>query len=279
MPIDESLVGRTSEPVIRSWTSKDALLYAVAVGAGQADPQQELAFTTENSHGQRQRVLPTFACVAFGGGSVFPDDIDFRALLHAEQSFSLTGELATNGEVQSTSKIVSVYDKGSAAVLSTESTSVDSEGRVVATTTSSVFLRGYGGFGGSRGPAPTWERPAGKPDFIVTYQTRPEQALLYRLTGDRNPLHSDPAFAAQAGFPRPILHGMCTYGFTGRALLHTVANSEPGRLRHMSGRFSKPIFPGDSVTVSIWQDGSEVRFVAADALGNAVIDHGTAVLS
>jgi acyl dehydratase len=115
--------------------------------------------------------------------------------------------------------------------------------------------------------------PTGPADLEVTYQTRPEQALLYRLTGDRNPLHSDPVFAARGGFERPILHGMCTYGFTGRALLHAVCGSDPARFRTMEGRFTRPVLPGDALTVSIWVDGTTAYFRTI-CNGAVVIDRG-----
>jgi acyl dehydratase len=131
----------------------------------------------------------------------------------------------------------------------------------LATIRGSVFIRGEGGFGGDRGPSGAdWEMPTRPPDTTVNYRTRPEQALLYRLTGDRNPLHSDPKFAAKGGLQRPILHGMCTYGFTGRALLHAVCGSDPARFRAMEGRFTRPVMPGDELTISIWVDGNTAYF-------------------
>ncbi|PZG15617.1 MaoC family dehydratase [Nonomuraea aridisoli] len=278
MPIDASLVGRTSEPITRTWTSADALLYALAVGAGQEDPLTELQFTTENTEGLPQQVLPTFCNVAMGGGVALPGDLDLTKMLHAEQAFELMDTIPPDGEAEATGEIVGVYDKGSGALVVSESVARDSAGGPLAKIRTSLFFRGYGGFGGERGTGVTWERPTGAPDHVVTYATRPDQALLYRLTGDRNPLHSDPSFSGRGGFPRPILHGMCTYGFTGRALLHAVAGSDPKRFRAMSGRFTKPIFPGQTLTVSIWTDGSDVRFQTTDDTGAVVIDHGTAVI-
>ncbi|WP_233364875.1 MULTISPECIES: MaoC family dehydratase [Rhodococcus] len=279
MPIDSSLVGRTGKPVWKSWTSKDALLYALGVGAGQPDPLDELEFTTENSEGIKQMVLPTFANVALSGDdSLLPDDVDFTKVLHASQALSLTGPLPTDGRVETTGTITGVYDKGSGALIMTETVARDSVGQIVGTLESGLFLRGYGGFGGERGPSTAWELPTGKPDHVVTYTTRPDQALLYRLSGDRNPLHSDPAFSARGGFNIPILHGMCTYGYAGRALLHVVADSDPKRFTGMSGRFTKSVLPGQSITTSIWNDGKGVRFRTVDDLGDVVIDMGTATI-
>ncbi len=278
MPLNHDLVGVESEPVERSWTSTDALLYAVGVGAGLDDPAAELAFTTENSEGVAQQVLPTFAVLlAQGGRSGSLGDFDPAMLVHAEQAFELHRPLPPAGTVRVTSKVTGIYDKGSGALVVSESLAVDpASGEKMITSRSSVFIRGEGGFGGDRGPRSEWRVPERKPDHVVTYRTRPEQALIYRLSGDRNPLHSDPAFAARAGFPRPILHGLCTYGFTGRALLHTVAGSDPARFAAMSGRFSAPVFPGDALTVSMWVDGEQVWFRTTKDDGTVVIDRGEA---
>ena len=281
MPIDTSLVGRTAEPVTSSWSSKDALLYALGVGAGQLDPLQELEFTTENTIDTPQRVLPTFVNVAAAGGvfQLLPPETDTAKTLHASQSFTLHRPLEVAGELTSVSKIVGVYDKGSGALVEAESTARDSAGELVATIQMAMFILGSGGFGGDRGPAPDWQAPTGEPDHVVTYDTRADQALLYRLTGDRNPLHSDPAAAQRGGFDTPILHGMCTYGYTGRALLHAVAGSDPARFTSMSGRFTKPILPGESITVSMWVDGADVRYRTTNANGDIVIDRGTATVA
>ncbi|GHF50685.1 acyl dehydratase [Amycolatopsis bartoniae] len=280
MTLNHDLVGVESEPVERTWTSKDTLLYAVGVGAGLGDPAQELAFTTENSAGLTQQVLPTFAVLAAQGGRRGDlGDFDRAMLVHAEQAFELHRPLSPAGTAQVTSKITGIYDKGSGALVVTEATAVDAaSGELLVTSRSSVFIRGEGGFGGDRGPAPDWKEPARAPDHQVTYPTRPEQALLYRLSGDRNPLHSDPAFAARAGFPRPILHGLCTYGVTGRALLHTLAGSDPARFAGMSGRFSAPVFPGESLTVSMWTDGDTATFRSTKDDGTVVLDRGVVFL-
>jgi acyl dehydratase len=198
-------------------------------------------------------------------------------LVHAEQAFELHRELPPAGAVRTVSKVTGIYDKGSGALVASEAHAVDVEtGEPVITTRSAVFIRGEGGFGGDRGPRDQWAPPDRAPDHKVTYPTRPDQALIYRLSGDYNPLHSDPEFAARAGFDRPILHGLCTYGVTGRALLHSVAGSDPARFRSMSGRFSSPVFPGESLTVSIWVDGSAVLFRTAKDDGTVVIDRGRA---
>ena len=167
-----------------------------------------------------------------------------------------------------TSKIVGIYDKGKAAVV-VERVDRDTEetGEPLYTNRSSAFIRGEGGWGGDRGPCGRRERAA-RPRAPITRSpttTSPDQALVYRLSGDRNPLHSDPSFAAMGGFDRPILHGLCTYGFTGRALLHALCGSDPARFKHMEGRFSSPVFPGDALTISMWVSDGEAVFTTAAA--------------
>jgi acyl dehydratase len=278
MALNHSLVGVPGEPAERSWDSKDALLYAVGVGAGLGDPLTELEFTTENSEGIEQQVLPTYAVlIAQGRTSGQLGDFDRAMVVHAEQAVELHRPLPVAGTVRTTSTVTGIYDKGSGALVVTENVAVDAAtGEPLATTRSSAFIRGEGGFGGERGTDAAWDRPDREPDHQVTYQTRPEQALVYRLSGDRNPLHVDPKFAARGGFDRPILHGLCTYGVTGRALLHVLCDSDPARFRSMSGRFSRPVWPGESLTVSVWrEDGSDTAlFQTTKDDGTVVIDRG-----
>ena len=277
MPLDHSLVGVPSEPQERSWTSKDALLYAIGVGAGLGDPLAELEFTTENSEGVNQQVLPTYAVlVAQARASRSLGDFDRALLVHAEQAFELHRPLPVEGTVRTVATVTGIYDKGSGALVASENVAVDAAtGAKLVTSRSGAFIRGEGGFGGERGPSDRWQRPERPPDHQVVQPTRPEQALLYRLSGDRNPLHADPKFAARGGFSRPILHGLCTYGFTGRALLHTLCGSDPARFGSMSGRFSRPVLPGDTLVVSIWrEDGDSALFQTATEDGTVVIDHG-----
>jgi acyl dehydratase len=246
------------------------MLYALGVGAG----TDELQFTTEKS----QRVLPTFAVIVGGGGAPMRrvGTFDRAMLVHGEQAIELEGEIPVEGRVQVRGKITGIYDKGSGAVIATESTATDyATGEVRFRTRSSAFIRGEGGFGGERGPSGARNTPPErKPDVEVRYETRPDQALIYRLSGDYNPLHSDPEFAARARFPRPILHGLCTYGFTGRALLHTLCGGDPSRFRSMEGRFSMPVYPGEALAVSIWVDGDEALFRTANPDGDVVLDQG-----
>jgi acyl dehydratase len=277
MPLNHSVVGVPGEPQQRSWTSTDALLYAIGVGAGLGDPLQELQFSTENTAGVQQQVLPTFGVLlaqARAAGSL--GDFDRAMLVHAEQSIELHKPLPVAGTLQTSAMVTGIYDKGSGALIQTENHAVDAAtGEPMVTTRSGTFIRGEGGFGGDRGTSAAWQLPDRAPDYKVTQQTRPEQALLYRLSGDRNPLHTDPAFASRGGFSRPILHGLCTYGITGRVLLHELCGSDPARFSSMSGRFSSPVLPGESLVVSIWagEDGT-AQFQTAKQDGTVVIDRG-----
>jgi len=294
MGLNPDAVGATSEPFERSWDSKDALLYALGVGAGTLDPTGfELDLTTENSVGVTQRVLPTFTTIVGQGGGAMTSigEFDPAMLVHGEQAIRLHGEIPTEGTVSITTKVAGMYDKGSAGLVVLESESRHAgSGELAFTNRTALFIRGAGGFGGPRNPEGDAESalaaeplPSREPDEVVSYATRPDQALLYRLSGDRNPLHSDPTFAKRAGFDRPILHGLCTYGFTGRALVHTVCGSDPARFGAMRARFSKPTMPGDTLTVSVWDIGDSMpgvyRFRTGTQRGETVIDAGLFTLA
>ena len=280
MPINPEAVGITSDPSRHSWDSKDAILYALGVGAGAVDPLDELAFTTENTSSVDQQVLPTAAVVfGVGGTSAFGAIGSFNPamLVHGEQAITLHGPIPVKGEVETVGQITGIYDKVKGAVVEMTSTSTNTAtGEVLFSQVMSAYIRGEGGFGGDRGPSgPKNAAPEREADHTVTYATRTDQALLYRLSGDRNPLHSDPAFAAFGGFDRPILHGLCSYGFTGRALLHTFCGSDPARFTGMEARFSSPVLPGESLTVRMWETGDgEAVFQTAGDDGRTVIDSG-----
>src|SRR5580704_13005600 len=201
-------------------------------------------------------------------------------LVHGEQSIEMHDVLPPNGAVTTTSTVAGIYDKGSGALVVIESASADANsGAPRFSSRSALFIRGEGGIGGERGPSTSSApAPEGEADESVSYSTRTDQALLYRLSGDRNPLHSDPVFAKRAGFDRPILHGLCTYGFTGRGLLHLVCGSDPARFESMRARFSRPTMPGDTLTISVWdisdQSPGAFRFRTENQRGEAVIDGG-----
>jgi acyl dehydratase len=273
MPINPEAVGAKGAPSKRSWTSKDALLYAVGIGAG----SDELQYTTENTKNIDQKVFPTFAVIVGGGGIPMREVGSFNPTLmvHGEQGIELLGEIPAEGEIESVGECKAIYDKGSAAVLEFTSESKNvATGEVLLRTRTSLFCRGEGGWGGDRGPSEKIQFPSRTSDQQVSYTTREDQALTYRLSGDRNPLHSDPSFAVMGGFEKPILHGLCTYGFTGRGLLNEICGGDAGRFKSMNARFSKPVFPGDTLTVSIWVDGSEALFKTTNQNGDVVIDQG-----
>jgi len=253
MPINHDAVGATGQPAQASWSSKEALLYALGVGAG----TDELAFTTENSIDVTQRILPTMGVVLGIAGSSTISAIgsfDMANLVHGEQGITLHREIPTTGSITVQGRVTGIFDKGSGAVVTLASDCTDATtGEPLFSTTTSLFIRGEGGWGGDRGPSGSRNAPPDRPcDHAVSQRTRPEQALIYRLSGDRNPLHSDPNFAALAGFDRPILHGLCTFGFAGRALLHTLCESDPARFLSMEGRFASPVFPGEELTTEMW---------------------------
>jgi len=264
MAINTAGVGVRSDPVLTTWTSSDPILYALAVGAGGIDPLDELAFTTDDSAGVSQRVLPTFGVVLGGTNPsvshVFRG-IDPNTFVHAGQQLVCHHEIPPAGDIEVVGWVEAVWDKGQAALAEyiTEGRFVDG-GEPLFTSTAMVMIMGAGGFGGDRGPSAPTSVPGGPPDAEITYRTRPEQALLYRLTGDRARHNSDPKAATEAGFTRPILHGLCTYGFAGRALLHAVCGSDPARFGSMSCRFTSPVFPGEDLVTRIWNLGDQWAF-------------------
>ena len=275
MPINPDAVGSIGEPSEFSWTSKDSLLYALGVGAGASDPTGfELEFTTENSNDITQTALPTQVVVMGGGRTPGFGDFNPMFLLHAEQRITLHQPLPAEGTAVATGKVGEIYDKGKAALVYLETDVADADGNPMWSTRAGLFISGEGGWGGDRGPSNTWELPDRDADQVVSYPTRTDQALLYRLNGDRNPLHSDPTFAAGAGFDTPILHGLCTYGFTGRALLHAACDSDPARFAGMGGRFKSPVMPGEVLEVHIWDQGDEVLFQTRATGDRVVFDGG-----
>lgn len=285
MALDPHAVGTVVGPRTYSWTDRDTLLYALGVGAGLDD----LAFVTENSRDLPQRVLPTYAVVACDANRVVSragTDLNYGRMVHGAQGVRLFAPLPAKGSIEVTSEISEIQDKGEGrnGVVVMTGRGVDSTtGELIVETTSTIVFRGAGGFGGEPGQSlPAFAVPERTPDAEIHSATREDQALLYRLSGDRNPLHSDPWFATErAGFPRPILHGLATYGVVGRALLAALADDDPARFLGMEARFAAPVFPGEELITSIWrtEDGQAV-FVAeaVDAAGErrVVLDAGQA---
>ena len=258
-----------------SYTERDTMLYALGVGMG-SDPlnEQELPFVYENG----LKALPTLATVvAWGSGPMGRIGLNYLMVVHGEQSVELHRPMPTEADILADGKVAAVYDKGpKGAVVVLETVLKDArDGSPIATLKSALFARGDGGFGGPSEGAPEPHLPPTRaPDKTIELATRPDQALLYRLSGDRNPLHADPNFARAAGFPRPILHGLCTYGLTCRAVLAGYADHDPARLRSHSARFSAPVFPGETVSVDLWRDGDIVSFEARVKARDVVVIKG-----
>lgn len=259
----------------------DTMLYAVSVGLGQ-DPMDEgqLRFTDE----RKLVALPSMAVVlgypGFWLGS--PDTgVDAVKLVHGEQGIVLHRPLPVDGALIGRTRITGIIDKGpgKGALLYSERDVLDADtGALIATNTITTFLRGDGGIGGPGAPArPVHPIPERAPDETVTLATRPEQALIYRLNGDLNPLHSDPAVAAKAGFPRPILHGLCTFGVVCHALVKALCGYDPARLKSMDVRFSAPVFPGETIVTEIWRAEGAFRAKAAER-DVVVVNNGRAVV-
>ncbi|MBS9533121.1 MaoC family dehydratase N-terminal domain-containing protein [Mycobacterium sp. M1] len=263
MPINlDAALGAEFGAVEFSWTATNVQLYNLALGAG-SDPMdpRELSYVVDGT----PQVLPTFGCVAASFNETDPPkvswpgiEIDLAKILHASEQVSVPAPLPASGSARAVSKIVEVWDKGKAAVVVLETTATAPDGTVLWTQRRSIFARGEGGFGGERGPSSASELPDRAPDFEVDIPVAPGAALLYRLCGDRNPLHSDPGFAAAAGFPRPILHGLCTYGMTCKAIVDTVLDGDAGKVRSYGARFAGVVFPGETLRARLWRDGSRV---------------------
>ncbi len=277
MPIDlEVALGAELEPVEFSWTSSDVQLYHLGLGAG-ADPvsPRELRYLVDDT----PQVLPTFGCVAATFHATEPPkvsfpgiDIELSRVLHASEHVSVPAPLPPAGRARAVSRVVDIWDKGKAAVVVSETTVTAPDGAVLWTQKRSIFARGEGGFGGERGPSTSSAVPDRAPDVEVSIPVLPQQALLYRLCGDRNPLHSDPEFAAAAGFPRPILHGLCTYGMTCKAIVDAVLGGDAALVGSYGARFAGVVFPGETLLTRIWKDdGRLLASVTVPARDNAPV--------
>lgn len=276
MPIDyDKLKNRKFPDLVHRYTAKDTILYALGVGYG-IDPlnTDDLKFVYED----QLRVLPTMAVVLGYPGfwAKEPDTgIDWRQLLHGEQGLVLHMPLPTAGTVIGRTRITEIVDRGKdkGALLYSSRELIDQEtGALICELTSTTVLRADGGFGGPSGPIPQpHAMPEGDPELAVDLPTVPQAALIYRLSGDYNPLHADPAIAHAAGFPRPILHGLCSFAIAGRALLRAYCSDDQSRLREMKVRFSSPVFPGETIRTEFWRSGDIVSFRARVVERNTVV--------
>lgn len=267
MPIDPDKLRNWPFPdLTHSYTTRDTILYALGIGCG-ADPTDEhdLRFVYEDG----LFALPMMAVVLGYPGFWLKDQntgADWRKVLHGEQGLVIHKPLPASGTVIGRSRVTGLVDKGpdKGALLLQERDIVDkATGELLASVTATAVLRGDGGFGGPSGAAPEPHRlPDRAPDVTCDLPTLPQAALIYRLSGDYNPLHADPKVARSVGFPRPIMHGLCSYGVAGRAILKTCCDDDPARLKAMALRFSAPAFPGETIRTEIWRDGGAVSFRA-----------------
>ncbi|MDF2096624.1 MaoC family dehydratase [Aquibaculum arenosum] len=285
MTIDRDHLLALDIPEVRqSWGPDQAILYALGCGAG-LDPLDEadLPFVYEEA---AFSVLPSFGTVLGHPGFWARDldsGIDWVRVVHGEQGFRLHRPLPASGEVRGKSRVVEVIDKGEGrgALVYVERRLTDPAGKLLATATQTLFCRGDGGFGGPSGPAakpaPLPERA---PDETVTLATSPQSALIYRLSGDRNPLHADPAVARKAGFEKPILHGLATFGIVCRALVRSLCPERPQALSAMDGRFSKPVYPGETIETDIWRLDEVGAYAFRARVGERVVlDNGRAAVA
>jgi acyl dehydratase len=275
-----ALVDRELPTLRSSWGEQDARLYALGVGAGMEDPAAELQFTTQNTAGVTQQVLPTFAVlpgcqVGVRGLLDIIGEVDLSRMLHASQRVSVTGPLPLEGDVETIGRVTGVWDKTKAVVVETESVirSLDS-GRELATCRQALFFRGYGGWGGERGPSSPPRDSGRAPDHVLPLPTRADQPLIYRLTGDNNPLHSDPTFAKRAGFERPIMHGLCVYGAAGRVLINRLLDGDAAGLVDLTCRFATPVYPGELLSLEVWRVDGQWTFRVVNERGVVVISDG-----
>jgi acyl dehydratase len=244
------------------YTERDSMLYALGIGFGR-DPmnEAELPFVYENG----LRSIPTMATVvAWGNSTMGKTGINYLMVVHGEQRLTIHKTLPTSAEITAEERVVGAFDKGKdkGAVLVTEKViKLKETGEKLCTLSSTTFARGDGGFGGPKDGAPAPHPiPDRAPDLVQACDTRPDQAFIYALSGDRNPLHRDPNVAKMAGFPRPILHGLCSYGTACRAIVSTICKYDAAKIVGFDVRFSAPVFPGETIVTEMWVDGPIVSF-------------------
>jgi acyl dehydratase len=276
MPLDpQKLRNWKFTEIEHTYTEKDTILYALGLGCGaDRDGFDDLRFVYERG----LLALPTMAVVlAYPGNWLESDEstADYSKVLHGEQSLTLHRPIPPAGTVVGRTRILDLLDKGrdKGAVLYTERTIADkASGAPIATMASTTMLRGDGGWGGKPGPQPAPHAlPERRPELTLDLKTHANSALIYRLSGDRNPLHADPRAAAAGGFKAPILHGLCTFGVAGRALIKACCGGDPARLKSMQVRFSAPVFPGETIRTEMWPEGGRISFRARAAERDVVV--------
>lgn len=282
MPIDvDKAVGAELSAGPFSWTEEDVILYNLGVGAGvpPTDPAElKYAYEADLVAVPAYGTIPPFGTM-MSLGSIDGLDIDFARVLHGDQTLTVHSPIPTSGTVTQSGRVVDVYDKGRGALVVIEVVStLEETGEPLFTNRSGIYVRGEGGFGGDSGPPAGNRAPDREPDHIVESPTLPQQALLYRMaSGDENPLHADPAFAALAGYDRPILHGLCTYGIVSKAVVESALDGDPTRVWAYAARFTGHVFPGETLVTRVWEEAdryvieAQTKERGTKVLGNAAI--------
>ncbi len=284
MPIDpEKALGAEISSGSGAWTQDQVILYHLGVGAGvPATDPSELEYTYEKN----LKVLPSFGVIpvfgALGGLANVPGlQFNFAMLLHGEQDLEIKKTLPTNAKVKSSGKVAGLYDKGKAALVVLEvETSDEESGDLLFVNRFSLFLRGEGGFGGESGPKAGNKPPEREPDKVVEVKTLPQQALLYRLSGDKNPLHADPEFAKLGGFDTPIIHGLCSYGVVCKAVVDNMLGGDTTKVGRYQARFAGVGYPGETYVISMWKEGDKILVAAnsKDRDGAPIISNAAVTL-
>ena len=257
----DEIMNLTSENVEISYSDKDSILYSLGIGLGN-DPMNlnELKYVYENS----QSVLPSMATnFQYHSPLLLKTNINFIMVVHGEQRLSITNALPVSGDFIANAKVIGCYDKGPSrgAIIEVETTVKNKKNNVeICKLVSTTFARGDGGFGGPDSPKKEIFIPDGEPDYVSEVSTKPDQALIFRLSGDYNPLHSDPNFAKAAGFEKPILHGMCTYGIACRSLVNEICENDASKLTRFDCRFSSPVYPGETIITEMWKKDKMIYF-------------------
>jgi acyl dehydratase len=282
MPIDPAkAIGASLPPGATSWNADDVILYHLGIGAGtggKVTDARELEYTYE----RYLKVLPSFGVLHAGSGpgglgAVPGVSINYALVLHGEQKIEIHRPIPTAAQTETQSRIKAIHDKGKAALIVIETETREKGGAPLFTNTTAIFARGEGGFGGDPGPKPGNDAPERAPDLVVESPTAPHQALLYRLNGDKNPLHIDPEFAKMGGFDIPILHGLCSYGVVCKAVVDHALDGAVDRVAGYEARFTGVVYPGETIVTSMWRENGKILLSAKTAergspvLGNAAI--------
>lgn len=276
MPIDPSKALAAEFPAVRSeWGPDDVILYHLGIGAGFEKPTdaKELEYTYEKN----LKVLPSYGVIPLAGTlsglEAIPGlDINFSMVLHGEQDLVVHRPIPVSGEVEHKKRIAAIWDKGKAGVIVMETVSSDAQGPLF-TNRFNIYARGEGGFGGESGPPAGNQAPDRAPDISVESKTMPNQALIYRLSGDKNPLHVDPEYAAMGGFDKPILHGLCSYGIVCKAAVDHAIGGDTAKVARYQARFAGVVFPGETIVTSLWNEGGKILIAAKTK------ERGTPVIS